>query len=48
MTVNMMDIDGNPGGNFPELGGKRTGVIGVFYHGQEFLPQYQQNDESGK
>ena len=33
MTCNMMDRDGNPGGNFPTLKGKSTRVIGVFYHG---------------
>lgn len=31
MTCNMMDTDGNPGGDFPTLKGKRTRVIGVFY-----------------
>lgn len=31
MTCNMKDHDGNPGGNFPTLGGRRTRVIGVFY-----------------
>ena len=33
MTCNMMDIDGNPGGNFPTLKKKQTRVIGVFFHG---------------
>ena len=33
MTCNMMDRDGNPGGDFPTLRGKMTRVIGVFYHG---------------
>ena len=33
MTCNMMDIDGNPHGNFPTLKGKQTRVIGVFFHG---------------
>ena len=32
MTCNMMDRDGNPGGNFPTLRGNSTRVIGVFYH----------------
>jgi hypothetical protein len=32
MTCNMMDIDGNPGGNFPSLKKNQTRVIGVFYH----------------
>ena len=33
MTCNMMDKDGNPGGNFSGSGlkGKDTRVIGVFY-----------------
>tara|TARA_E500000178_G_scaffold190000_1_gene188072 strand:- start:30 stop:536 length:507 start_codon:yes stop_codon:yes gene_type:complete len=33
MTCNMMDTDGNPGGNFSGQGlkGKETRVIGVFY-----------------
>ncbi|MEK9773958.1 MAG: hypothetical protein VW576_10395 [Opitutae bacterium] len=33
ITANMMDRDGNPGGNFPGLKGNMTRVIGVFYHG---------------
>ena len=33
ITANMLDRDGNPGGNFPTLKGNRTRVIGVFYHG---------------
>ena len=33
ITANMMDRDGNPGGNFPTLKGNTTRVIGVFYHG---------------
>lgn len=32
ITCNMMDVDGNPGGNFPTLRKKQTRVIGVFYH----------------
>ena len=32
MTCNLMDRDGNPGGNFPTLKGNQTRVIGVFYH----------------
>lgn len=35
MTCNMMDIDGNPGGDFPTLEGKQTRVIGVFYSNKE-------------
>ncbi len=38
MTCNMMDKDGNPGGNFPTLTEKVTRVIGVFYHGS-ILPE---------
>jgi len=38
ITCNMMDVDGNPGGNFPTLKGKQTRVIGVFYHGA-ILPE---------
>ena len=41
MTCNMMDRDGNPGGNFPTLRGKMTRVIGVFYHGSARSAQYQ-------
>lgn len=37
MTCNMMDIDGNPGGEFPTLEGKQTRVIGVFFHGNTLL-----------
>ena len=33
ITANMMDRDGNPGGNFPTMKGNTTRVIGVFYHG---------------
>ena len=33
ITANMMDKDGNPGGNFPTMKGNTTRVIGVFYHG---------------
>lgn len=32
MTCNMMDLDGNPGGNFPTLNKNQTRVIGMFYH----------------
>jgi arylsulfatase A-like enzyme len=35
MTCNMMDRDGNPGGDFPTLKGEQTRVIGVFYHGSD-------------
>lgn len=31
MTCNMMDIDGNPGGNFPTLKKNQSRVIGTFY-----------------
>ena len=31
LLCNMKDMDGNPGGNFPNLGGQSTRVIGVFY-----------------
>ena len=33
ITANMMDRDGNPGGDFPTMKGNTTRVIGVFYHG---------------
>ena len=33
ITANVMDRDGNPGGNFPTLKGNTTRVIGIFYHG---------------
>lgn len=32
MFCNMMDVDGNPGGDFPTLKKKETRVIGCFYH----------------
>jgi len=35
MTCNMLDKDGNPGGDFPTLSGKTTRVIGVFYSQHE-------------
>ena len=38
MVCNMMDKDGNPGGNFPTLKGKQTRVIGVFMHEQTLRP----------
>lgn len=38
MTCNMMDIDGNPGGDFPNMRGRQTRVIGVFYHGSALKP----------
>jgi len=31
ITCNMMDVDGNPGGDFPTMKGNNTRVIGVFY-----------------
>jgi hypothetical protein len=31
MTCNMMDTDGNPGGDFPNMRGQNTRVIGIFY-----------------
>ncbi len=31
MTCNMKDLDGNPGGDFPNLGEDETRVIGTFY-----------------
>jgi hypothetical protein len=34
MLCNMKDLDGNPGGDFPNLGGQATRVIGVFYSRQ--------------
>ncbi|MBK1879358.1 hypothetical protein [Pelagicoccus mobilis] len=34
ITCNMMDKDGNPGGNFPGVKGGGTRVIGVFYSGE--------------
>jgi arylsulfatase A-like enzyme len=33
ITANVMDRDGNPGGDFPTMKGKTTRVIGIFYHG---------------
>lgn len=33
ITANMMDRDGNPGGDFPTMKGNTTRVIGIFYHG---------------
>jgi arylsulfatase A-like enzyme len=33
ITANLMDRDGNPGGDFPTMKGNTTRVIGVFYHG---------------
>lgn len=34
MSCNMMDVDGNPGGEFPGVKGGGTRVIGVFYSGK--------------
>lgn len=36
ITCNMMDLDGNPGGDFPTLRKNQSRVIGVFYH-QEMM-----------
>lgn len=38
MTCNMMDTDGNPGGDFPTMKPGNSRVIGTFYSTQEWTP----------
>ena len=39
MTCNMMDKDGNPGGNFPTLKNNESRVIGTFVSDWEWVPK---------
>ena len=48
MTCNMMDIDGDPGGNFPGLPGGQTRVIGVFYSDYTVNTIFAEGFESGE
>ena len=36
ITCNMMDVDGNPGGNFPTMKPNHSRVIGTFYSGWQW------------
>ena len=39
MTCNMMDTDGNPGGDFPTMKPGHSRVIGTFYSDHEWEPK---------